>query len=207
MMNFLKAQIAILLLVPVLYSCGGPKKEAKLANFIQTLMSNTIEAFATKQAGSTTVQFLCGDGSGEEGSFTYTTPPELTDPLALVQYIQAGNTVANLVVTFSNCVIRTCGETLTLDGGTAYLGMDIATLLQDAAATGQVPAAFRLQVENQTVSGVTEGSISYSYVIQALYTTESISSITIKDTEPEDPLIVDDTTYNATLLPELAEGC
>jgi len=191
----------------LLSSCGGPKKEAKLANFIQTLMSNTIEAFATKESGSTTINFNCGDGSGNEGTFSYSIPAELTDPLGLIQYIATYGTVANLNVTFSNCIIKTCGETITLNGGTALLGMDIANLLQETADSGQVPAAFRLQVTDQEAEGVTTGSISYSYIIEAIYTTESISSITIKDSDPAAPLEVDGVTFDAASLPDLADGC
>jgi hypothetical protein len=200
-------RLAVIGLCVFLGSCGGPTQKAKIANFIQTLMSNTIEAFALKESGASTVVFKCGDGSGDEGTFSYSLPAGLNDPLTLIQYISSNGTVANLSVTFSDCVINTCGETITLNGGTATLGMDISTLLQDSAGSGQVPAAFILRVTNQETEGVVASSLSYSYIIEAIYTTDSISSITIKDTDPADPLELDEETYSASDLADLADGC
>jgi hypothetical protein len=188
-------------------SCGGPKKEARVANFIQTLMANTIEAFATKQEGSSDVTFFCGDRSGEEGSFTFTVPAGLSDPLTLIQYIATNGNVANLDVTFTNCVIKACDETITLNGGTAKLGMNISTLLAGAVGSGEIPAAFTLQVQNQESEGALSETLSYSYIIEAVYTRQSIGSITIKEADPANPLVVNDTTYEAAKLSELADGC
>ncbi len=190
-----------------LATCGGPKVESKIANAIQTLMSNTIEAFATKETGATSVTFNCGDGSGDQGSFSYSLPAGLDDPLTLITYITANGNVANLAVTFNECVITACGTDLVLNGGTATLGMALSLFLQDSASSGEIPAAFQLSVSGQTFSGMTVGTFNYSYIIEAIYSSDSLKSITVKDSSPENPLVAEGVTFSSSKISELSDGC
>lgn len=195
------------LLSVIFVSCGGPTPEAKMANAIQTLMSNTIEAFATKESGATEINFLCGDRSGEQGSFTYSVPPELDDPLNLITYLANPNAVVGFAVTFDNCVIRACGSEVILNGGTANLGMAVSTFLSASADSGEVPASFQLSVTDQTFEGLFSGTFSYSYIIEAIYTSTSLESIIIKDANPAQPLSTQGFTYTAEKIKDVADGC
>jgi len=195
---------SILSLCLFLNSCGAPTLEAKVANALVAILTNTIIGYAMKDSDSTNVEIPCGDGSEADGSFSYDVPESLTDPLQLIMNPDAA---AALVVTFNKCAIDSCGERVILDGGTATLGMGITA---SELVQGAVPAAFTLSVENQEATGLINQEITYSYKIEAPFISgsqASLSDITIKDSEPAKPLIINGISLNGENLLDIADGC
>ena len=186
------------LLLSALASCGGPSREAVVANAIQTTMANTLVSFILK-SNSASVVFKCGDGSGDQGTMTYST--STVDPITAI------NTgVATLPITFTDCVINACGQKVTLNGSTASFAASVSTILSGGDST-TVPAAITISLNGITATGIFNGSLSFSYILNAISSTKGISSIVIQDTTPANPYKEGSATFLGPNLTTLADGC
>lgn len=194
-----------------LVGCGGITREAKIATAIQTMMANAMTSFATIE-GSTSVSYSCGTTTAD-GTLSYSVDSlGLTDSLKLIEYIQAHqNENISLPVTFTNCKIKACGDSIILNGSTANLVLDIKpdALVQTGGNLNpeEIPARFELNATNLPVTGLISGTISFSYIIEADYSKTSLNSVEILDTTTPNPLVDSGKSYNAADLDDLAEGC
>lgn len=198
----------------LLGSCGGVKREAKIATAIQVLMANSITSFAARSDDSLTISFNCGV-TDADGTMTYELPnqDELRDPLQLIEFIRNNQDGIQIPVTFNNCVVKACGSTLTLDGGgttdTAALTLDVSpeALVDSGGDLSSIPARFALSLNKIKATGLLTGNVTFAYIIEANYTTESLDSIQIYDTTTPAPLEDDGKTYDAEDIADLADGC
>jgi len=185
-------------------SCGGVTPEAKIANVIEVILASTLEAFASNTAQSTTIVGKCGNGTGNEGTLSYSIPAAASDPLTLIAFITANPSQVPLPMTFTNCVVRVCGDTVTLNGSTAalVLGISATSLL-----SGAVPAKFTIQLTALPVTGFISENVTFSYALKAAFTSNTLSSLTIEDATPAVPYVSGGKTYNGADILTLADGC
>lgn len=185
--------------------CGGVSKDSQIAASIQVILANVIEGYATSTNGTVTAS--CGDGSTGNGTLSFSLPSGLTDPATLGAYLQAHPNTAELPLTFSNCVIKTCGTTLTLNGsGAVVLGID-DLLAAATTSTTQIPAGFTVKGTAVTATGLLEGSLTFAYKIKAIATSGSIKSVSVADPATPAPLEANGRVFNADEIQALANGC
>ncbi len=191
--------------------CGGISKSARVATAIQTLMAASITSFASKSSTSLDISYKCGK-TDDDGTLTYSIPNTaelLKDPLKLIDFVREnpdGLPLSN--VQFNNCVIRACGETLVVNGpAKLVLAVQTATLLSSGGDTSKVPARFQLTLDSTPVTGFVSGNWTFSYIIEATYTTSSLESIKLIDAPSPSPLELDGTSYPAKNIDYLADGC
>lgn len=206
-----RALLGVPLLLVFCAGCGGISHSAKVATAIQTLMAASITSFASKSSSSLSISYKCGK-TDEDGTLTYEIPSTaslLQDPLKLIDYVREnpdGLPLSN--VTFSNCVIKACGEELVVNGpAKLLLAVQPSVLLASGGDTSKVPARFQLTLEETPVSGLASGTWSFAYIIEATYTTDSLESIKIIDSPSPHPLETDGTSYPAKNIEYLADGC
>ncbi|MBS1984567.1 MAG: hypothetical protein JST16_10390 [Bdellovibrionales bacterium] len=191
-------------------ACGGVSHQAQVATAIQTIMADAITSYASHESGSTSVSFACGKTSAD-GTISYSLPdiPSITDPSRLSEYIQDnpdGIPISN--VTFNACAVKACGETLTLNGQAGLvLNIRVEDIISSGGSVPSLPAKFTLSSQSLTGSGLLSGALTFSYVIEANYTTDSLSSIEIKDTSPAASLVDRGTTYDADTIIYQSDGC
>jgi|GEM_PF-2245548 len=186
-------------------SCGGVSKQAQIAASLQVVLANVIEGYATKETGSTTITSKCGNGTGDGGTMTYSIPAGLSDPAQYLAFIQSNGAV-DLPLTFTNCVIDTCGATLTLNGpGSVTLDKD--DVLAAITGSGEFPAAFSVKADGATATGLLEGTVTFAYKIKAVASSKALSSVTIEEASTPEPLEADGKTFEAKDIASLAEGC
>lgn len=197
------------ILLPVLSACGGVKKEAKVATAIQTVMANAMTSFASKGDGLT-VSYACGKVE-EDGTLGYTIPDTasiLSDPLKLIEFVRNNANGLTLDMTFSSCKIKACGDSIVLNGsGTMVFDVRPEDLASGSLDASSIPARFTLNVTNIPVTGLLSGQLTFSYIIEADYTTESLNSIEIYDTATPNPLVNDGVSYTDSAIESYSEGC
>lgn len=176
----------------ILTGCGGPSKEAKVATAIQTMMADVISANIEIFAGRitpATAEIPCS----VSGSFRAGTAGFGIDPSNPLQ------PEVTLPIIYTNCVIKACGETLTLKGN------------QKTNVKLSVPEANQLSLTltatDEEFEGVISGTQSFSYRMNATSTSLDIGSLQLLDTDPAAPLVYEGHTYSASELNALSDGC
>ena len=180
-----------------LTSCGGPSHEAAVANFVQTLMAGFVEGnLQNLQSSTGNAPVSCQGGSGTftVGSTSYGT----IDPL------NPGATVVNVGITFSNCLIKVCGKEVTVNGTGATLSMSAASI---AGSTEEGSISVGMSATDLAISGFISGSFTFGYNLTANATRSSFDSLAITEASPAAPFSEGGKTYNASDIPDLADGC
>lgn len=188
------------LLVLLFFSgCGGPTQEAKIANALQTLLANIIEGNILIQSGSAE--------SNEDIPCSYSGTYTVDDPsFGSIDPTNPGDTEVISPVSFIDCTIKVCGETVTLNGG----GISISLRASDAdnvSGDDSSPFVLNLIADEQSFTGILNGLLSFSYKMKAIVGSSSLEQISILDTDPEDPLEYKGVTYPGDSLVDLADGC
>jgi hypothetical protein len=201
-------KLTILSLPLLVGSCGGVSLDAKVANAIQVVLASAIEAFATTTPGSGGITVLgkCGKGDGTEGTFTFSTPSGLDDPFTLVQYITDNGSTAPLPLSFTNCIIRVCGDTVTLDGTAAAVVLNTSDLVGQVQS-GEVPAQFTIDLNGIAATGFITGTLDFAYTLNAVFDDEALSDLDIEDATPAAPFVHEGKTYDAANVLTIADGC
>ena len=101
-------------------------------------------------------------------------------------------------MTFTDCVIKVCGTTFTLSGGTS----NTITIAQNGNAI-----IVTFTANNQVISGPISGAQNFSNSLTAVATKTEIQSLTIQDSSPAQPLTALGMTFNANILSAEADGC
>jgi hypothetical protein len=201
------ACVSLLSSLVFLGSCGGVSKDAQIAASLQVVLANVIEGYTTKDTASLTVTAKCGAGDDDSGTMTYSVPSGLQNPANLLTFLQNNPGAAvDLPLSFNNCVIRTCGGELTLNGSGAVT-LDKDDVLAAALGSGEIPAAFSVKANAATATGILEGSVTFAYKIKAVASSTTLESVTIEDASTPAPLEANGKTFNASELLQLAEGC
>ncbi|NCN28469.1 hypothetical protein GW915_12950 [bacterium] len=191
----------------LLLSCGGVTLEAKMANAIQTIMSNSAEAFLLNDAESgDTITFNCSSG----GSLSYSGDFDLIDfdPLD-----GASTGSASFPMIISNCKIDVCGDTFTFEtGGTANLiisGLNPADIIGGEDLVGNENKFFQLEliITDQPVSGFLQGTMSFAYKMRIVGSTAGLSEIEILDSDSGEPAKLPSGPIPASSLEKLADRC
>ncbi len=187
--------------VGLVQGCGGPNLESKAANAIQTLLANSAEAFLLG-GGSTPVTFECSGG----GSLTYNAPTSI-DP---------GDTNLDLPITFNNCKIKVCSDTITFtSAGTSLLSMigldpgQAADLVGGDAIVGDDEQFLEIEIvaSAQGVRGFLQGNVDFAYKMRIIGNNRGLKTISIVESERGDPLKVRGQALPATGLSALADRC
>jgi hypothetical protein len=194
-----------------LQSCGGVKKEAKIATAIQTLLANTTTALINNTGNETELTYSCGS-SDDDGTLTYTIPVDLQNPLQIAQYLHDNPSgVVGLNVTFDNCHIGACGDSLVLDGGGSTIGITLGTLVAFSSASGSENSlAITISASNQAATGVMSGDLTFAYKLESVYKVDpspQLLQLQVEDADTPTPLTIDGTTYNGANINTLADGC
>ncbi len=183
-----------------LFSCGGPSHDAQVANFLQTVMANAIEAYLLKSGG--TAELECGLG----GDLAYVAGT-VTNP---------GDEIADLPVAFTKCKIDACGQAIVFDGtGDTEISLlalsesQIADIVSGGSGLTDDDQFLELEIhaEDQEVSGFLRGKISFSYRMRIVGSESSLKGVQILDSNSGKPLKLNGRTYKASELQDLANGC
>jgi hypothetical protein len=185
-------------LLSCLFSCGGPVTQSKVAASIETLMANLIEgSFPALTGGTGGSAVDCSGG----GTFQASNPSFGTiDPL------NPSATSVSTPITFTKCVIKACGSTVTLDGTGTSIDMTLGDLTGISGATSNT-VGITITVASQVMTGNIEGTVSFSYIMRATVSNKSLQSITIEDASPANPLVSGGKSYSGSDLVYLADGC
>jgi hypothetical protein len=174
-------------------SCGGPSKEARTANVLQTIMASVVEGYLLKDAAEAP-NIDCSKG----GSITY---GDATFSL----------TTGTVPIEFHDCKIDACGQTVTLDGTTTTnIRMTAATaaeIITGGLDAGEQAIELQIEASNQEMTGFIEGDIDFAYTMKVIGSSSSIRAFVIENTSGKDPLELDGKTYNGEDLQSLASGC
>jgi hypothetical protein len=195
---------ALAFLSPLLLcgSCGGPNIESKSANAIQTLLSYTAEALLIGGSGS--VSQTCSGG----GSLSY-------DATGIT--LLPGQSFGNIPVSFSDCVIKVCGDQVTFKTSSSkatlkILGLDendAINLIGGGALIGANDKFFELEllVNDQEVEGFLSGSLSFSYKMRIIGNNQGLKKILILDASSSQPLKIQNKSIPASSIQKLADRC
>lgn len=190
-------------------SCAGVTLEAKMANAIQTVMANSAEAFLLKEPDETSVSFSCSGGGelvyseGSGGGFGSID-------------LDAETGSATFPLTFNDCIINVCGDSITFAaGGEASLVLSaleadqVASLVGGDALVGEEESFFEIEVivSSQTVTGFLEGNISFAYKMRIIGSQEGLSEIRILDSDSGDPVSLPSGNLPAASLSQEADRC
>jgi hypothetical protein len=181
-------------------ACGEPSHEARVANFLQTVMANAIEAYLLKSGG--TAELDCSKG----GQLAYTAGA-LSNP---------GDEISDLAVTFTKCGIDACGKKIVFDGNEnttlrllALSESQIADIVTGGTGLTEDDQFLELEIsaEDQSVTGFLRGNLTFSYRMRIVGSEASLKGVQILDAEDGKPLKLNGRTYKASELSALADGC
>lgn len=193
--------IALIVLPSLVGGCGGARVDAKAANAVQTLLANAAEAFLLG-GGAASVSLTCSGG----GTLTYS-PPTAINP---------GDTSIDLPITFSDCVIKVCGDEITFNSSGQSLlsltGLDpsqVGELIGGGALVGDDDQFLEIEIlaADQGVSGFLQGALDFGYRMRIIGNNKGLSTISIVESTRGDPLVIQGREIKAEHLANLADRC
>ena len=175
-----------------------------MANAIQTVMSNTAEAFLLRD-GANTVTFDCSGG----GTLSYSGSFAGID-------LDAGAGTASFPAIFSDCIIKVCGDSLTFSSdGSATITISalspdqVGSIIGGGAIIGEGEDFFEIElaITDKTVTGFVEGVVSFAYKMRIVGSTAGLSEIQIVESESGGPISISGSELPAASLSTLADRC
>ncbi|NCN26168.1 hypothetical protein GW915_01210 [bacterium] len=193
-------RILALFAICALCSCGGPNKDAIVANTVQTLMANIVESNITillSDSLSPQDPVPCsGGGTLQVNSPTFGTIDPGTGTA----------TIGGAPVNFNKCIISVCeGHTTTIDGDNLFTINLTASVSLDLDEYSDISLV--AYSNGASYSGELSGDLTFSYKLTGELSRTAFGGIFVDDTDPADPLVVEGKSYNAEELSDLAEGC
>lgn len=164
----------------ILTSCGGPRPEAKVAQFLQNTLIEVLTSVVMGTGDNQNVTSSCSKGG--EITVAFDGP---TDIIGDIGNIGDAPLYAN--ISFDSCQIDACGETVTLNGGGARINLGNAPdYLEESGSESGTAIDLTLEAAALSANGFVSGPLTFSYNLKTIVAESgtSLQSILISDPDP-----------------------